>query len=193
MCLINTGRSIPFVSHHQACVPWVSKTVVPWWRHMYSARPQTTTDWTFWFHKQNLSNICCKFLLHFWPSCSFTAYTGWAKISYASVHESKALFYEHFRRQVWPVSFPFGFFPPLQARNGSWGSRKLRHLDFSTFGTIKVVRSLPLRTGRLHPRSIWGLLPTITVTIRAIQSLWSPLYPISFLPTDAQRLFAHPV
>jgi hypothetical protein len=41
---------------------------------------------------------------------------------------------------------------PLQAWNGSWGSRRLRLLDFLDFGTMKVVRSSPLRTGRLHPQ-----------------------------------------
>jgi hypothetical protein len=40
----------------------------------------------------------------------------------------------------------------LQAKVGPWGSGRLRPWIFSTFGTMKVVRSLPLCTGRLHPR-----------------------------------------
>jgi hypothetical protein len=40
---------------------------------------------------------------------------------------------------------------PLQAWAGPWGSGRLRLRIFSTFGTMKVVRSSPLRTGRLHP------------------------------------------
>jgi hypothetical protein len=41
---------------------------------------------------------------------------------------------------------------PLQAWNSSWGSRRSRLRIVSTFGTMKVVRSLPLRTGRLYPQ-----------------------------------------
>jgi hypothetical protein len=41
---------------------------------------------------------------------------------------------------------------PLQASAGPWGSGRLRLRIFSTFGTMKVVRSSPLRTGRLHPQ-----------------------------------------
>ena len=40
---------------------------------------------------------------------------------------------------------------PLQAWAGPWGFSRLRLRIFSTFGTMKVVRSSPLRTGRLHP------------------------------------------
>jgi hypothetical protein len=41
---------------------------------------------------------------------------------------------------------------PLQAYVGPWGSDRLRVRIFSTFGTMKVVRSSPLRTGRLYPQ-----------------------------------------
>ena len=41
---------------------------------------------------------------------------------------------------------------PLQAWSGSWGSRRLRLWIVSTFGNMKVVRSSPLRIGRLHPQ-----------------------------------------
>jgi hypothetical protein len=41
---------------------------------------------------------------------------------------------------------------PLQAWCGSWGSRRLRLLDRLDFRHDKVVRSSPLRTGRLHPQ-----------------------------------------
>jgi hypothetical protein len=41
---------------------------------------------------------------------------------------------------------------PLQAWVGSWGSGRLSFRIFSTFGTMKVERSSPLRTGRLHPQ-----------------------------------------
>jgi hypothetical protein len=41
---------------------------------------------------------------------------------------------------------------PLQAWTGPWGSGRLRLRIFSTFGTIKVVRSSSLRTGRIYPQ-----------------------------------------
>jgi hypothetical protein len=41
---------------------------------------------------------------------------------------------------------------PLQAWAGPWRSSRLRLRIFSTFGTMKVVRSSPLRTGRLYPQ-----------------------------------------
>jgi hypothetical protein len=41
---------------------------------------------------------------------------------------------------------------PLKAWAGPWGSSRLRLRIFSTFGTMKVVRSSPLRTGRLYPQ-----------------------------------------
>jgi hypothetical protein len=41
---------------------------------------------------------------------------------------------------------------PLQAWAGPWESGRLRLRIFSTFGTMKVVRSSPLRTGRLYPQ-----------------------------------------
>jgi hypothetical protein len=41
---------------------------------------------------------------------------------------------------------------PLQAWAGPWGSGRLRLRIFSTFGTMKVVRSSSLRTGRLYPQ-----------------------------------------
>jgi hypothetical protein len=43
---------------------------------------------------------------------------------------------------------------PLQAWEGTWGSRRLRLRIFSTFDTMKVVKSSPLRTGRLYPQEI---------------------------------------
>ena len=42
-------------------------------------------------------------------------------------------------------------FPP-QAEAGPWKSGRLRLWIFSTFDTMKVVRSSPLRTGRLYPQ-----------------------------------------
>jgi hypothetical protein len=44
---------------------------------------------------------------------------------------------------------------PLQAWAGPWGSRRLRLLIFLTFGTMKVVRSSALRTGRLYPQEFF--------------------------------------
>jgi hypothetical protein len=41
---------------------------------------------------------------------------------------------------------------PLQAWSGSWGSRRLRLLDLLDFRHMKVVRSSPLRIGRLYPQ-----------------------------------------
>jgi hypothetical protein len=41
---------------------------------------------------------------------------------------------------------------PLQARAGPWGSGRLRLRMFLTFGTMKVVRSSALRTGRHDPQ-----------------------------------------
>jgi hypothetical protein len=41
---------------------------------------------------------------------------------------------------------------PLQAWSGCWGSRRLMLLDLLDFRPMKVVRSSPLRTGRLHPQ-----------------------------------------
>jgi hypothetical protein len=41
---------------------------------------------------------------------------------------------------------------------GLWGSGRLRPRIFSTFGTVKVVRSSSLRTGRLYPRSFLVLI-----------------------------------
>jgi hypothetical protein len=41
---------------------------------------------------------------------------------------------------------------PLEAYAGPRGSGRLSFRIFSTFGTIKVVRSSPLRTGRLYPQ-----------------------------------------
>jgi hypothetical protein len=41
---------------------------------------------------------------------------------------------------------------PLQASVDRLGSGRLRLRIFSTFGTMKVVRSSPLRTGRLYPQ-----------------------------------------
>jgi hypothetical protein len=38
------------------------------------------------------------------------------------------------------------------------GSGRLRLWIFMTFGTVKVVRSSPLRTGSLYPRSILVLI-----------------------------------
>jgi hypothetical protein len=45
---------------------------------------------------------------------------------------------------------------PLQAWAGPWGSGRLRLRIFSTFGTMKVVRSSPLRTGRLYLQEFAG-------------------------------------
>ena len=45
---------------------------------------------------------------------------------------------------------------PLQAWEGSWGSRRLRLLDLLDTRHMKVVRSSPLRTGRLHPQEFPG-------------------------------------
>jgi hypothetical protein len=39
---------------------------------------------------------------------------------------------------------------PLLASAGPWGYGRLRLRIFSIFGTMKVVRSSPLRTGRLY-------------------------------------------
>jgi hypothetical protein len=41
---------------------------------------------------------------------------------------------------------------PVHAWADPWGSGRLRLWIFSTFGTMKVVRSSPLRTGRLYPQ-----------------------------------------
>jgi hypothetical protein len=41
---------------------------------------------------------------------------------------------------------------PLHAWAGPWGSGRLRLRIFSTFGTMKVVRSSPLVAGRLYPQ-----------------------------------------
>jgi hypothetical protein len=57
--------------------------------------------------------------------------------------------FKMFVRFVWWVKGK-GF--PLQAWSGSWGSAGLGSWIFSTFGTMKVVRSSPLRTGRLYPQ-----------------------------------------
>jgi hypothetical protein len=45
---------------------------------------------------------------------------------------------------------------PLQALVGPWGSGRLRLRIFSTFGTMKVVGSSPLRTSRLYPQEYPG-------------------------------------
>jgi hypothetical protein len=45
---------------------------------------------------------------------------------------------------------------PLQALVGPWGSGRLRFRIFSTFGTVEVVRSSPLRTDRLYPHEYPG-------------------------------------
>ena len=41
---------------------------------------------------------------------------------------------------------------PLQAWTGPWGSDNLRLRIFLTFGTMKVVRSSDLHTGRIYPK-----------------------------------------
>jgi hypothetical protein len=46
----------------------------------------------------------------------------------------------------------------LQAWAGPWGSGRLRLRIFSTFGTMKVVRSSPLRTAVFTPRSFLVLI-----------------------------------
>ena len=51
--------------------------------------------------------------------------------------------------QAWLVKGKGDGFP-LQTSSVSWGSKRLRLWIFSTFGTMKVVRWSPLRTGRLH-------------------------------------------
>jgi hypothetical protein len=45
---------------------------------------------------------------------------------------------------------------PATGRGGPWGSGRLRLWIFSTFGTMKVIRSSPLRTGRLYPQEFRG-------------------------------------
>ena len=45
---------------------------------------------------------------------------------------------------------------PLQAWEGSWGSRRLRLLDLLDTRHMKVVSSSPLRTGRLYPQEVSG-------------------------------------
>ena len=47
---------------------------------------------------------------------------------------------------------------PMTGRGGPWGAGRLRLRIFLTFGTMKVVRSSPLRTSRLYPRSILVLI-----------------------------------
>jgi hypothetical protein len=42
------------------------------------------------------------------------------------------------------------------SRYRPWGSGRLKLLIFSTFGTIKVVRSSPLRIVRLYPQEFSG-------------------------------------
>jgi hypothetical protein len=48
--------------------------------------------------------------------------------------------------------------PPAsrQKKTGPWGPGSLRLRIFSTSGTVKVVRSSPLRTGRLYPQEFPG-------------------------------------
>jgi hypothetical protein len=56
----------------------------------------------------------------------------------------------------WGIKSLKGKFLPLQAWAGPWGSSRLRLQIFPTFGTMKVVRSSPLRTGRLYPQEFPG-------------------------------------
>jgi hypothetical protein len=62
---------------------------------------------------------------------------------------------------------------PLRTWAGPWGSGRLWLRIFSTSGTIKVVRSSPLRTGRLYPQEFswysfleaestpWHMVPSV--------------------------------
>jgi hypothetical protein len=56
---------------------------------------------------------------------------------------------------------------------GPWRSGRLRLQIFSTLGTVKVVRSSPLRTGHLYPRSFLVLILRGWVDSRAHGSVSS--------------------
>ena len=45
---------------------------------------------------------------------------------------------------------------PARDRSGPWGSGRLKLRIFLTFDIMKVVRSSPLRTGRLYPQEFPG-------------------------------------
>jgi hypothetical protein len=61
-----------------------------------------------------------------------------------------------FQKNIDPIVIVKGKGFPLQASSGCWGFRRLKLLDLLNFGTMKAVRSSPLRTGRLYPQEYPG-------------------------------------
>ena len=58
-------------------------------------------------------------------------------------------------RNKWSYNVKFKVFP-LKASAGPWESGRIRLRIFLTFGSMKGVRSSPLRTGRLYPQEYPG-------------------------------------